>query len=86
MYPTFGSTDGQLKSGSVALGQVGRVTGDALLQATHIFNDGSTDHIYGSFGIPTGVRSDTVAEIRDNSAATQVRQIKIQLLSINIWD
>lgn len=64
-----------MKSGSVALGQTSRITGDALLQATHTFNDGQTTHVYGSFGIPTGVFADSVAEIQDNTAATQVHHL-----------
>lgn len=72
LYPTFGSAAGELKSGTVTLGQAGRLNSAAKtrVQTTHTNPLGVT---VGNIGIPTGVFAPNNNEISD--PAVQANQL-----------
>ena len=73
LYPTFGSSSGNLKSGSVSLGQTGRLIQSAknAVQQTHTFGAGT----YSNIGIPTGMNALSTNEIAD--PATHTNQVSL---------
>jgi len=71
LYPAFGSSAGELRSGTVSLGQAGRLNSAAKtrVQTTHL-NPSSV--AVGNIGIPTGVFAPSVTEINDNLLPNQL--------------